>query len=88
MIEAWGKTYQHRTRGHTTGAECIVCGKQTRAATAMAVAASPATGTFVDARIIGTPDGDAIEASAYYVGRDCARLVRRDYPSSVIVLTP
>ena len=82
-LQPWGKTYQTRTRSrHVDGTECVVCGKRIKG-DGVSVACSPARGTFVDAAIVGTPEGDAIEASGYLVGSDCARQVRAEHPNAI-----
>jgi hypothetical protein len=82
-VEPWGANYQKRV-GKTggNGAECCVCGRQTNPATALYVAASPATGTFRPATEMGTPDGDRYETSGYPIGPECAKVVRAAHPAS------
>lgn len=79
-VEAWGAAFQKRVRGSMFGDECIVCGRRTGGKKNTAhVAASPCTGNFVAAAMVGTTEGHDIEASMYPVGSECAKAVRREW---------
>ena len=83
-VEPWGTRYYARVKdGGVTGAECVVCGRRLTRGIGVSVACSPTLGTFVNATIVGTPQGDEVEASRYFVGPDCARDVRAAHPESI-----
>jgi hypothetical protein len=81
--EPWGPAFKARADKGGADEPCVVCGKAA-GASPLRAAASPCTGQFVAAAIVGTPAGDAIEAGFYNIGRECARAVRKDHPEAVV----